>query len=59
MKIKILKSLAGLDFSFYAGQIVEIDDKNASQLIKAGLAEEVENDANNTTRGKKLSKGRK
>lgn len=44
MKVRILKSLAGLSFSYSTGQIVDIDKKQASQLIKAGLAEEVQED---------------
>lgn len=59
MKIKILKSLAGLDFSFYAGQITEVDDKIAIEFIEVGLAEEVGEDANNSGGSKKLPKGRK
>lgn len=46
MRIKILKSLAGLNFSYSAGQEVEIEKEQASQLIKAGLAEEVQEDGN-------------
>lgn len=41
MKIKILTSCAGLDFSFSAGEIVEADSKTAKDLIRAGYAEEV------------------
>jgi hypothetical protein len=41
MKIKILKSCAGLKFSFFAGDIVETDDAAAKDLIRAGYAEEV------------------
>lgn len=41
MKIKILVSCAGLKFSFYAGDIVYVDDVIAKDLIRAGHAEEV------------------
>lgn len=45
MKIKILKSCAGLKFSFFAGDIVETDDVTAKDLIQAGHAEEVKSNA--------------
>lgn len=41
MKIKILKSCAGLKFSFSAGNIVDTDYRTANDLIQAGHAEEV------------------
>jgi len=46
VKIRILKSLAGLNFSYSAGQEAEIDDKIAMHWIKVGLAEPVGGDMN-------------
>lgn len=42
MKIKILKSCAGLDFSYSQGQEVEASDEIAKDLIRAKHAEAVE-----------------
>lgn len=57
MKIKILKSCAGLKFSFFAGDIVETDDAAAKDLIRAGYAEEVKSNAKgNHASGKRTSK---
>lgn len=41
MRIKVLKSLAGLDFSYSSGQVIDIDDNIAQEWIAAGLAEAV------------------
>ena len=41
MKISILKSCAGLDFAYYAGEIADCDDAVAKDLISAGYAEEI------------------
>ena len=41
MKIQILVSCAGIDFSFAAGEITEVSTELAKDLIKAGYAEEV------------------
>ena len=41
MKIKILTSCSGLNFSFYEGQTAEVDTVLAKALIKAGYAEEI------------------
>ena len=41
MKIKILTSCTGVDFSFMAGQEIDISAKQAKDLIEAGHAEEV------------------
>lgn len=41
MKIKILTSCAGINFSYASGQIVDAPDKIAKDLIKAGHAEGV------------------
>ena len=43
MKIKILTSCSGLNFSFYEGQTTEVDNTIARDLIKAGYAEEIKN----------------
>lgn len=37
-KVKIVISLAGLDFSYGSGEIVELPDKQADDWVKAGLA---------------------
>ncbi|AEE98032.1 hypothetical protein [Mahella australiensis] len=37
-KVKIVVSLAGLDFSYGIGEIVELPDKQADDWVKAGLA---------------------
>lgn len=39
MRVKIITSLAGLDFSFQAGQIADIVDDLAKALIEVGYAE--------------------
>lgn len=41
MKIRILTSCAGVNFSFHTRQEVEVDDALATGLINGGLAEEV------------------
>lgn len=41
MKIQILKSCAGLDFSYYEGETVECDDVIAKDLISADYAKEI------------------
>ncbi len=41
MKIKILTSCAGLDFSYAAGETVDAPAGIGKDLIKAGFAEEV------------------
>ncbi|WP_158738631.1 hypothetical protein [Alteribacillus sp. YIM 98480] len=38
MKIEILRSVAGVDFSYPKGKTVEIDKERAEKLIKAGHA---------------------
>ena len=42
MKVKILVSLAGENFSYSAGEIVDLDDKVAAEWIKIGFAEPLE-----------------
>ena len=41
MKIQITKSCAGLDFSYYEGEIADCDDTAAKDLISAGYAKEI------------------
>lgn len=41
MEIKILKSCAGIKFSYFAGDVVDIENITAKDLIQAGFAEEV------------------
>ena len=41
MKIQVLKSCAGLDFAYYAGENADCYDAVAKDLIEAGYAEEV------------------
>ncbi|MGM9938019.1 MAG: hypothetical protein ACI38A_11805 [Candidatus Ornithomonoglobus sp.] len=41
MKIKILTSCSGLDFSYAEGDIVEVKTEIGKDLIKAGYAEEI------------------
>lgn len=44
MKIKILTSCAGSDFSFVAGENADIKNAIAKDLIRAGYAKEVKPD---------------
>ncbi|MGF7429589.1 hypothetical protein PQV03_02165 [Thermoanaerobacterium thermosaccharolyticum] len=37
-KVKILKSLAGLAFSYGAGEMIELPSEQADKWVKAGLA---------------------
>ena len=41
MKIKILTSCSGLDFSYAEGETVDAKTEVAKDLIKAGFAEEL------------------
>ena len=45
MKIKILTSCGGLDFSYAEGETVDAKTEVAKDLIKAGFAEEVKGTA--------------
>ncbi|MBO8158834.1 hypothetical protein [Thermosyntropha sp.] len=38
VKVRILTSVAGLTFSFQAGQVIEIDEPLAAELVRAGHA---------------------
>lgn len=37
--IRIRESVAGPDFSFYPGQVVDVEEREAAALIKCGHAE--------------------
>ena len=39
MRVKILTSCAGLSFSYYEGEAVEVSAKLGKDLVKAGFAE--------------------
>ena len=39
MRVKILTSCAGRDFSYYEGEVVDVSAKLGKDLIKAGYAE--------------------
>jgi hypothetical protein len=41
-KIKLLTSLAGIDFSHNAGDIIDCNDAEAKRYIDAGFAEPIE-----------------
>jgi hypothetical protein len=41
MKVKLLCSRAGRDFSNSAGEVVDVEEKEALAMIKAGQAESV------------------
>lgn len=41
MKIKLLVSRAGIGFSQNAGEVVEVDEKEAARMIAKGQAEEI------------------
>ena len=41
MKIQVLKSCAGLDFAYYAGETADCDDTVAKDLIEAEYTKEV------------------
>ena len=51
--IKLLTSLAGEDYSYNFGQIVELDAKTEKALIKSGQAEKI------TTKAKPKAKAKK
>lgn len=70
MKIRFKTALAGADFSFGAGQVIEVDNDWATALISGGLAEGVEPDgeqdrdatgdgAGDTNRSKRISATRR
>jgi len=43
MKLKLLQSMAGIDFSHNVGDIIEVNDKEAiKRYVERGIAEPVE-----------------
>ncbi|WP_176718810.1 hypothetical protein [Caloranaerobacter ferrireducens] len=42
MKVEILKNIAGIDFSYSEGQIVDIKKELAEDLIRANYAKPIE-----------------
>lgn len=54
MKIKLKVSLSGLNFSYYEGQEIDMDEGIAKEWIKASYAEQISNLPNKRT---KLEKG--
>lgn len=63
LQVKILISCAGVDYSVNAGEITELPDEIANDLVKHKLAESYENsnrtnkdDAVKSSGGKKLAK---
>lgn len=48
--IRVKTSVAGVNFSFYAGQTVEVDDALARDLIRAGHAEPVKAEIETATK---------
>lgn len=45
MKVRILKSCAGMGFSFQAGEVVDLTNPLLDDLISAGIAEPAEEKA--------------
>lgn len=41
MKVKFLVSVGGLDYTYQAGEIYEIEKEEAIKFIEGGIAEEV------------------
>lgn len=54
MKIKLKVSLSGLNFSYYEGQEIDMDEDIAKEWIKANYAEQIPSLPNKRT---KLEKG--
>ena len=59
MKVKILVSIAGADFSYRAGEVVDMESNKAKSWIEGGNAEKftgksVENSANPPTENSML-----
>ncbi|MCH5186146.1 MAG: hypothetical protein J1F64_08490 [Oscillospiraceae bacterium] len=52
MKIKILKSCSGLNFSFIAGETADVDAALGKDLVKAGYAEEIKAASKKDTKSK-------
>lgn len=56
MKVKILTGIAGLDYSYTAGQVVECDEKRAVGFLNAKVAELVKEEADETASKPKKKK---
>ena len=41
MQVKILRSMAGVGFSYRPNQLIDIEDSEAARMCAAGLAEAV------------------
>ncbi len=52
MRVKILTSCAGREFSYYEGEVVDVSAKLGKDLIKAGFAEEVKYAPKRTSKSK-------
>ena len=56
MKLKLLQSMAGIDFSHNVGDVIEVNDKDAVQrYIERGIAEPVETPKKETAEKKKVA----
>lgn len=44
-KVKLLTSMAGIDFSHNAGDVIDCNDAEAKRFIDAGIAEALTSDA--------------
>ena len=47
MKVKILKSVSGLDFSYKKGDEVNLESKKAKVWLQAGVAKEIKTKSSN------------
>lgn len=56
MRIKILTCCAGPNFSFRTGDVADVGDATAKDLIRAGYAEEVPDGKSNNPTGKRAGK---
>lgn len=41
MKLKFIVSVGGLDYTYQAGEIYEVEKEEATRFVEAGIAEEV------------------
>lgn len=55
MKIRVLQSFAGLDIVGIPGQELEVSEKKAQNLIRAGYAEPAEQPKKTPTRKRKTA----
>lgn len=49
MLVKIKTSVAGINFSYQGGQVVEVEEKTAIELLKAGHAEPAKKETETAT----------